>query len=321
MKTARFDNSDHILREITYNNVPVSFRDLEQSNFQLKYPLDFGGALKYSTHQKSNLPVEEFNELRKPIVPPKPPVTQKTKKSNTSILIGSLVGVLVLGVAGYIGYDYFYKQDEIQVVNNISTNDTIPQEFHREIVVNKFPKDSTVYNSSNTDSVIVKNDYYQITDSNNSKINSYYFKNKDENSVEYYSSFENLRNKSDMRTLNATKLKGFFGEIFINTTDWDSIVLKANEFGLNLPKLSFDNTSQENSSINSTNKGVSERNRESQVEKPIKNSSKDAGKPSQSGIEKGKNNSNSKETKNSSANTENESNSKIDKDIRGLNKN
>ncbi|MGV0845674.1 hypothetical protein ACTS9T_03640 [Empedobacter falsenii] len=312
MKIARFDNSDHILKEITYNNAPVSFRNLEQSNFQLKYPSDFGGALKYSTHQKNNLPVAEFNELRKPVViKTKPPVTPPSRKSNTPILIGSLVGVLVLGVAGYIGYDYFYSKDKEQALelNYTSTDNSIniiKQELEREIKITKFPKDSYIYSESKKDSQVVRNDYYQIDDPKANKLKSYYFKNKDENSVEYYSSFDDLKSNTNMKKIEASNLKEFFGEISINTTDWDSIVLEANENGLKLPKLSNDNTSKPNAAISQANEGVSERNRVSQVEKPVKNSSKDAGKPSQSGTEKGENNSNSKENRKGSVNTENE---------------
>ncbi|SFN28463.1 hypothetical protein SAMN05421738_109143 [Algoriella xinjiangensis] len=266
IKKANFDNSDRILREITQNNQPIDFRIVGKENFKIIYPSSLAGTLKYSTTEKKNISVADFNELRKPNVIPQPTLSRSTqpKKDNTPIIIVAIIGILALGVGGYFSYDLIFpkhKENEpIDSLGKIENRESIDNVSMYVPEIKRFLANKFVVNKQKTDSVEVKNDYYQIDDKQTLMLESYYFKNKDDNSVEYYSSFENLKSKTNKQILNKESLNKFLGDISTDTINWNKIVVEGKKQGLILPyneKVTVDSekdkTSADNN-VNSTNK-------------------------------------------------------------------
>lgn len=250
---ASFDNSDHILREITQNNQTIDFRTVNQDNFKIIYPLSFQGTVKYSTTEKKNIPVVDFNELKKPIVIPKPIPSRspQPKKNITPIIIVAVVGVLVLGIGGYFLKDRFFPPKlELEETDPVlSEGENGNEETNDSIKVEKFEAGKFISNQENSDSVSVKNDYYQINSNQMPKLKNYYFRKTNHNSVEYYASFEDLKSNSNKKKLNGEVLESFLSEISIDTTNWNKIKIEAEKQGLLLPK----NKNKENNTSSSAN--------------------------------------------------------------------
>ncbi|MEG0930254.1 MULTISPECIES: hypothetical protein [Weeksellaceae] len=260
-KKANFDNSDHILREITQNNLPIDFRTVSQENFKIIYPSSLAGTLKYSTTEKKNIPVADFNELRKPIVISKPiqPRSTQPKKDNTPIIIVAILGVFALGIGGYFSYDKFFKEKEDTEVEKINNEEVVKDSnvlYEPTFIIVKHNSKDTI--SFGGKKVPINNDYYQI-DTVSPSLRNYYFKNKDEKSVEYYKSFDELYNKGELERLNKDNLSIFLKSNNITEIQWNKIVEEAKYQGLKLPNDSEttttspkENTSVDNN-VNSTN--------------------------------------------------------------------